>query len=333
MTSSGAPPPSETATGSVRRLADALRLVRASAPRETLLSALLLPVLGLVAPLQLVVLKYVVDSLARLVAGGPRALHDSLAWVAAAGGLTVLSVLLQAASRLVTEQLSLKVNDRVQGRIHQQAISLDLAYFETPDYHDHLHRAQREGGSRPARILTLVVGLGRDAFSLVAVGLLLLWTAPWAALLAGAAALPTLWSRTRSSGALYLWRRRRTQTERLAAVLDAVLSTASFAKEIRIFGLGPHLAARHTELRQELQREQLELGIERARTQVLAQTAGALAVFGALSLVVLRVSHGALGLGAAVMCFGALQRCFGLAQQLMNGLADLHEDALFLTHL
>lgn len=332
------PEPTDTAPESPwqaasRRLLRALRLVRQTSPRDSLEVSILTPIQGLLVPLQLLVLKLVVDALVGLIGGHPNALVTSLGYVAVAGSLAGIGAALQARSRLVTERLSLELNDRVQGLIHAHSITLDLAYSETPEFHDRLHRAQREGGQRSARILQVLVGIARDLISLLAIAGLLLVTVPWAALLTAAAALPMFWVRLRHSTTSFRWRRRRTGMERLATVLDGLLSRPAFAKEIRLLDLGSHLAARHAQLRTLLRDETLALTRERVWGQMWAQVGGALAVFGALGLVVLRVAQRSLALGSAVMCVQALQRAFTLNQSLFSGLADLHEGQLFLIDL
>ncbi len=317
----------------LKRLRRALRLVFETAPGDTLETGVLTPIQGLLVPLQLLVLKQVVDALVGLMDGHANGLATSLGYVTMAGGLAVIGVALQARSRLVTERMALQVNDRVQGLIHAHSITLDLAYSETPEFHDRLHRAQREGGQRSARVLQILVGIVRDLISLLAVAGLLFATVPWAALLAACAALPIFWVRVRHSQTSFRWRRRRTGMERLASVLDALLTQNSFAKEIRLLGLGSHVAARHEEVRGVLRAETLALARERAWGHLWAQAAGALAVFGALGLVVLEVAQATLALGAAVMCIQALQRAFSLNQSLLSGFADLHEGQLFLRDL
>ena len=317
----------------IARLGRAVHMVRESAPGWALGSAGLQVLQGLLAPLQLLILERVVDSLSALASGRPEALRESLTWVAAAAGVTTAGALLGVASRLVTEALAQQVNDHVQGMIHQQSILLDLFYFETPEAHDHLHRAQREGGRRPARIVTVAVGVLRDAISFASVVGLLVVVQPWVAVLAGVAAVPAFWARLRAAGERFRWQRRRTATERLADVVDYLITSIGYAKEVRLLGLGGHLVARHAGLRNSLRLEQLALSARRARIELLAESTGAIAIVGALALIVLRVARGALGLGGAVMCFQAMQRAFALSQQLLGGLAELHEASLFLVHL
>jgi len=317
------------------RLRWALSLVWRAAPRWASASVALVLLQGLVPLLHLLLLKEVVDSIAAVTAAPDpmAALHRPLVLVGLVGVLGVAGAALQAAGGWVSEALGLRLTDHVQGLIHERSVRLDLAYFETPEYHDHLHRAQRQGGHRPARILTGLTQLAQGVLASTAVAGLLILFEPWIALALGAAAVPGLVIRVRHSRRLFRWWGVRTATERLALVYDWMITHVVFAKEVRLFDLGRHLTARHRELREALRRERLALARRRAVGDVVAQAGAALAVFACLFVIVLRVGRGAATIGGLVMYYQALQRLLGYAQQVLASLAGLYEDSLFLEHL
>ena len=46
-----------------------------------------------------------------------------------------------------------RIEDHISGLIHEKSVNVDLAFYETPDFYDHLHRARAEAGSRPIALL------------------------------------------------------------------------------------------------------------------------------------------------------------------------------------
>jgi ATP-binding cassette subfamily B protein len=317
------------------RLRRALGLVREAAPGWAWASLALLVGQAAVPLLGLLLLKLLVDSITRALATPSplRALDEPFAYVLLIGVVALVASVLQALASLVSEGLAQKLTDHVQGLIHAKSIELDLTYFETPSYHDHLHRAQREGGHRPAQVVSGLVALLRGSLSLLGVAGLLLAFDPFVVLLLTAAAVPGLLVRLRHSGQLYGWRLFRTATERLALLYDWMLTHQIFAKEVRLFGLGPHLRTRHLELRETLRRERMDLARRRAEADVMAQSAGTVAVVVAMGFLVQRVVLGAISLGALVMYYQALQRGLGYLQQVLTALAGLYEDSLFFSNL
>ncbi len=310
-------------------------LVREAAPGWAWASLALLVGQAAVPLLGLLLLKLLVDSITRaLAAPSPlRAMDEPFAYVLLIGVVALVASLLQALASLVAEGLGQKLTDHVQGLIHAKSVELDLSYFETPSYYDHLHRAQREGGHRPAQVVSGLAALLRGGLSLVGVAGLLLAFDPFIVLLLAAAAVPGLLVRLRHSSHFYGWRLRRTATERLLLLHDWMLTHQVFAKEVRLFGLGPHLRARHRELRDTLRREKMDLARRRAGADVMAQSAGTVAVVAAMGFLVQRVVLGAITLGALVMYYQALQRGLGYLQQVLAALAGLYEDSLFLSNL
>ncbi len=314
-------------------LAEGLRLLWRAAPGWSLANAAVLLLEGVVPLVGLLLLKRVVDTLTAALAAPEPALREPLFYAALVGAVALVGALLQALSSLIGEAQGQLLTDHLQGRIHARSVELDLAYFENPEYYDHLHRAQQEGFFRPARIAAGLAQLARGVVALVAVAGLLIVLNPWIVVIVVALSLPGLAVKLKYSEELYLWRRDRTATERLALMIDRMLTQVRFAKEVRLFGLGEHLARRHQELRRILRRERLALARKRAAADLGTQGGGTVAVFGALVFIVLQAARGEITLGDLVMYFGALQRALATTQQLLGAVANLYEDSLYLAYL
>jgi ATP-binding cassette subfamily B protein len=54
---------------------------------------------------------------------------------------------------LVRVSQSELVRDHISALIHQKSSTLDLGFYETPEYHDRPHRARTDGAARPLALL------------------------------------------------------------------------------------------------------------------------------------------------------------------------------------
>ena len=79
----------------------------------------------------------------------------------------VISKVLAAPDRVRTAEAEL-VQDHIAGLIHRKSISADLAFYESPDFYDHLHRARDEAGSRPMVLLEKLGTVVQHGVTLIA---------------------------------------------------------------------------------------------------------------------------------------------------------------------
>ena len=78
-------------------------------------------------------------------------------------------------AEIVKEHQSQLVTDHVMDVIQKQSAAVDLAYYDDPNYHDTLHRAQQEAIFRPTRIIQALTGLCRNGLALAALAGLLIF--------------------------------------------------------------------------------------------------------------------------------------------------------------
>ncbi len=317
------------------QLGRAIRLVWSCAPLETVANLLLQLLGGLLPLVTLYLIKLLVDAVAAgLTAGGggPGA-RRVLVLVSLAAGVALLGNLLRQLQEVATESQALRVTDHVFGRLHEKSAAVDLAFFENSRFYDTLYRAQQQAPDRPRRIVDGLSRSGLSATGLAAMAGLLLALHWGLALLLFVSTLPGVALRVAHSRRLYRWSRRRTPLQREAWYYHWVLTLDSFAKEVRLFGLGDLLRDRFRKLRKLLRGERLALTRRRTAHEALAQGLATAAVFAALGFVSLQALRGAITLGDLVMYYQAFQRGQGYLRELLNGLAGLYEDGLFLHDL
>ena len=249
------------------------------------------------------------------------------------GGVTLIGALTRSIAGLVSEAQGQVITDHMSDLLHAKSIEIDLEYYESAQYYDKLHRAQREAPFRPVRIVNGLVQVAQNSISLLTMaGLLFSFHWGIAAILF-VAAIPGLFVRLRYAGQTYRWQRQRTSAERQAWYFHWMLTGDGHAKEIRQFDLGPLFMSRFRDLRQQLRRERIEIATRRSMAELVAQVSSTLAVFGSYAFIAYRTVQGSITLGDLVMYYQAFQRGQSFLQQILSGLAGLYEDNLFLSNL
>ncbi len=329
------PEPIKTRLRRILRLDLALRFVWQSAPGWTIVNLVLIVIQAPLPLASLYLTKRLVDEVSAGMAAGDvqSAFHQVALVIVLMAVIGLVTMIVSVLSGLVNQAQSLSVSDHMQSIIHAQSIKVDLEYYETPEYYNTLRRAQQQALFRPTQILRGLTKLGQSSLSLVVIGGLLL-SFHWIMIVVlVVTVIPGFAVRLWYSSKLYGWQRQRTETERQAWYFDIMLTGAQHAKEVRLFSLGPLFMERFRELRTRLRHEQLHLAAWQAVAGFAAQIATSLAVYGSYAFIAYRTIQGHITLGDLVMYYQAFQRAQGYFESILNGMAGLYEDNLFLTDL
>ena len=225
------------------------------------------------------------------------------------------------------------LQDHISGLIHGKSAAADLAFYEFPDYYDHLHRARSEASYRPVALLENLGSLFQNSITLMAMGAILIPLGPWLSLGLIVSTLPALWVVVHYSLAQYQWRQRTTADERRTWYYDWVLTAADAAAELRLFGLEKHFQSAYQSLRRKLRGERLKL----ARRQSLAELGAsliALLITGAAMLwMVWKAMKGLVTLGDLALIYAAFNQGQRLMRTLLESVGQLYANSLFLGNL
>ncbi len=317
------------------QLRRALHLVWQSAPSWTLASIALLVVQGILPLLSLYLTKLMVDAVSTGLTTSDKAavLRHVMTLVVLAGVVALIGNLCSSLVKLVSVAQTQLVTDRVHNILQVKSVEVDLEYYENAEYYNALHLAQAEAPYRPTTILNGLIQVGQSGISLVAIALLL-FSLHWAIAAAlFTAAIPGLVVRLKYSRKLYRKQREWTSQERRADYFNWMLTTTSYAKEIRLFDLGSLFQKRFRDLRSSIRREKITLATRTFIAEWAIQASATLAVFGACGFIAYQTLQGAITLGSLVMYYQAFQRGQGALQELLSSLASLYENSLFLSHL
>ena len=175
--------------------------------------------------------------------------------------------------------------------------------------------------------------IGQNGISLLAIAALLFsfhWLITiilFVAVIAGTAV------RLKYTGKMYRWQREQTATERQAGYLNWMLTDISHAKEIRLFDLGPLFIRRFRDLRRKLRQGRLSIARRRSIADFGAQTFATGAIYSVYAYLAYQAIGGKITFGDLAMFYQAFQRVQGSIHGILNNLAGLYEDNLFLSNL
>ena len=154
--------------------------------------------------------------------------------------MLLLTELLKSINTWVREAQAGLVQDHITALIHRQSMAADLAFYDSPDFYDHLHRAREEAPYRPAFLIESLGSLLQNAVTLLAMAGVILRFGYWpiAVLLVGT--IPALYVVLHSAVQQHQWHLRATADERKTWYYDWLLTARETAAELRLFALGDY---------------------------------------------------------------------------------------------
>ena len=113
--------------------------------------------------------------------------------------LFLLNTGLNHARRLIQQLIQLQLANRIRGEIIQKALTLDLAFFEHPDFYDRLQNARRESGYKPVDLINDTFLIVQNTITLISFAVLLLRFSPWLVIILLVTSIPAFIAETRFS--------------------------------------------------------------------------------------------------------------------------------------
>lgn len=316
----------------MKKLWQALMLVRRCDPwsfRRKALYVLLQSVLPLV---NLYILKLLVDS----VEAGVRGMGEPqvvIPYLLAMVAVFLLNRIVSALNNVNNDVLGQRLVDYLSDIMQNQAARLDMAYYDNPDFHDSLHRAQQEASYRPIQIMNNFMALFGAVVSVVGVVVMLTAASWWVIVVMVVAVLPGFAVRLYKARCIYNFRRDNTQLYRQTAYYSALLTARDYAKEMRAFNLTAFFRQRFVNSRSQLVQRLLRISRRFGVLDVLCGVIEAGAMLAVVWLLVIRAFAAAITIGSFVMLFEAFRRGQGYLTSLVSAIAALYDNRLFVGNL
>ena len=309
------------------------RLIRDCDRRGMRMKLLYTIIISLLPLVNLYILKLLIDVVTNTANHTAGDVSSLMAYIVMFCAITLLTRWFNTLSGVNNDVLTQRLTDYINGHIQQQSARLDMAYYDNPEFHDTLHRAQQEAAFRPIRILENFVAVMGSVISIAGV-VAMLAVASWKTVLVMlVAVLPTFGVKLYKSRRIYRFRRQTTQAVRRSNYYGALLTHRNYAKEMRAFGLAPYMMKLYKSERSTLVTQLLRISRRLACYDVLTAVVEVAALALILLLLTKPVVVGAITIGTFVMLFEAFRRGQGYLTTLVNGVSGLYEHKLFINNL
>jgi ATP-binding cassette subfamily B protein len=264
---------------------------------------------------------------------GQMMLTEVLRYVALEAVLVAAISMMQRGISLAQSLLRAQLGQRVNVMILEKALTLDLTHFEDSEFYDKLTRARREASSRPLSLVMRTFGLMQNAVSLISFGGLLIRFSPWAVLLLVLAGLPAFLAEAKFSGEAFRLFRWRAPESRMQIYLEAVLAREDYAKEVKLFELGPRLLDRYRDIFTRLYKEDRDLTLRRDAWGFGLGLLGIAALYGGYGWIAAATVLGAMTVGQMTMYLMLFRQGQASVSAALSAVSGLYEDNLYLSNL
>lgn len=307
------------------------RLVWRATPRWLILSLLITLADALIPVAQLYVGKLIVDWVVQNAGVAERAVRPLIQLVVIEFGLVLLQSLLSQGQSFVSQVMKDRFALDANQVLLQQAIALDLAHYERPEFHDLLNRAQQSGGSYLLRVLDILNRLIGQIVGLGGLLALLLNFNPAVTAILFLTATPAFWVGVRYSRRRFWMMRRQTPNNRLSEYFERVLTQEAFAKEVRLFNLGSYLLDQWRHIRGQFNRESAQLAGRQAAANVGIGTLASTGFYAAYGVVLAQAVAGRITIGDLTLYAGTFQQAQNRIQGILSNIALLYEYGLYVS--
>jgi ATP-binding cassette subfamily B protein len=321
-----------TRLASLRNIRPLLGMVWDTSPALVSITTALRLIRALLPLAMLWVSKLILDSVVGWIKRGNGDSAGLWKLVALELGLAVLSDLLGRANSLADSLLGDRFTNRVSVRLIEHATQLDLASFEDPVFYDKLERARRQTTGRIG-LLAAVLNVAQDTLSLISLSAGLIVFSPWLMVLLVAAVIPAFLGETHFTTLAYSVLYRWTPQRRLLDYLRMLGASSQSAKEVKIFGLGTHLAERYHEVSDRIYEDNKKVAVKRAGVGFLLNLVSTGGYYGAYAVVLIRTLAGAISIGTFTFLTGAFSRSRMYIEKILQSFTDISDQALYLKDL
>jgi ATP-binding cassette subfamily B protein len=249
--------------------------------------------------------------------------------------VTLFSNLLSTLSNIVQQLLQEKVSNRVQFLILEKADTLDLSFFENPEFYDKLRQATDQSTYQPVSMISQTFDLFRTTVTMFSMIFLLLQLSWWLAIVALIVPIPAF-----ISSIHYGWRgfqRRRWQSpeRRVMDYFNRLMTVDTYNKEIKLFTLGDFFITQFKRIASKLYEQDKEIIVRRYLINFLWSALTGIANSAIYLYVALQVvlSLGRISLGSLTRYTQAAVQAGQSFQGLLSGISSTYESNLYINTL
>jgi len=312
----------------------ALRLVWMAARGWTMGWLVLLIIQGLLPAVNVILSKLLVDNLVIMIdADGTReTILPTLGYAFLLGGIMVLTQFMGRATEWVRTFQGELIREQVSVLVYRQSVALDMAFYDSPDYYDHLYRARSQASFRPVSLLEELGSLLQNSITLGTLVILLIPYGLWVPMVLLIGTLPVFYVMLRHNQYQHDWYVRTTADQRRIWYYDWLLTARAAAAEVRLFRLGEHYREAHQILRRHLRNERLTMARRQGLAELVAGLFALLVTAVTIIWMVGQVLQSVATLGDLTLFYRSFSQGQGALRSLLRNAGQIYAHSLFLEH-
>jgi len=254
-------------------------------------------------------------------------------WLAIGLTFTSLEAASRFAHRLFTQRLRDELNLKITSDMLNHANTLELAFFEDPQFQDNMERARQNTADRFCGFVTGILSAITNSVQSVSLIVLLVTIDPLIVLFLVPVAIPYLLFQWRLSRLRYRIEYSRTTKRRWANYFVTHLTDHESVPEVKLLGLGPWFTERFRTLMRGFRDQDRSLYLKSFAIDFLFALLSTIAAYGVFAHVALRVVKGGLTVGDVAIFGGAAVRLRFSIEHTILGITQAMEQTLFISNL
>jgi ATP-binding cassette subfamily B protein len=244
-----------------------------------------------------------------------------------------VSALLNTLRNISQQLLQNSVSMRIQLMIMEKAASLDLQFYEDPASYDLLRRAQNDSVNRPVLMIATAFGLLQTILTLATMIALLFGVSWILAVVVILSPIPAFIADTRYGWRGYNIARWGSRLLRRMTYMVNLVTTDSFAKEVKLFGLGQYFIERYRLIASAFYDSQRSQVVRRYMTGFALGNLSTIVTSITYLYIALQAIAGRLSLGALTAYTQAAIQVQNSIQSVLGGFSGMYEHNLYLNNL
>jgi ATP-binding cassette subfamily B protein len=314
----------------------AFKLLWSAHPRGTIGMGIVTVVGALLPASQAWVGKLIIDSVVRVTTmhlPPEQSLNEVLPFLILEFVLIMIGLVANETRTMLQRVLNSRLKHRMSTSIVEQAIDLDLHYFENAAYYDKLQNARQELNFRAMTLLETSFLLLQHIFTIATVLVIMVSFNPLLALILIFAAIPALVAQLRYGDMSFMVETMRAPETRRMAYFEHLLTVDTSAKEVKLFGLGRPLLQRYNALFEKFYLQDRDLARWRGSRSILWGLLTNASYYLAYGWIIWRTVTGQMTLGDLTLYLALFRQSQMSVQQMFGSIGQIYESGRFMDNL
>jgi ATP-binding cassette subfamily B protein len=314
----------------------AFKLLWSAHPRGTIGMGIVTVVGALLPASQAWVGKLIIDSVVRVTTmhlPPEQGLNEVLPFLILEFVLIMIGLVANETRTMLQRVLNSRLKHRMSTSIVEQAIDLDLHYFENAAYYDKLQNARQELNFRAMTLLETSFLLLQHIFTIATVLVIMVSFNPLLALILIFAAIPALVAQLRYGDMSFMVETMRAPETRRMAYFEHLLTVDTSAKEVKLFGLGRPLLQRYNALFEKFYLQDRDLARWRGSRSILWGLLTNASYYLAYGWIIWRTVTGQMTLGDLTLYLALFRQSQMSVQQMFGSIGQIYESGRFMDNL